>query len=235
MKRYVKLQELQIKDQQHPLRAYVAAPDDAIKGIIYSAVYDQTQEELFEDIINLNKSRDYTTADARQLGKTKSLLITFIGTNEVPREIIFFGSIYTCCPFKAKVETCFNCRRAGHRAGVCPKEKTDLCRRCGEQHPVKEQPDCTPKCILCNRDHFTGTRKCKQRFERPGYFKGRTSTSTENPWQRGQQSKDRRAESIASPGANSDRAPGQEEGTAEAAPTPSHPSGGPRARNVQSR
>ncbi|KAH9365884.1 hypothetical protein HPB48_017276 [Haemaphysalis longicornis] len=187
MKRYVKLQELQIKDQQHPLRAYVAAPDDAIKGIIYNAVYDQTQDEIFEDIINLNKSRNYTIADARQLGKTKSLLITFIGTKEVPREIIFFGSIYTCYPFKAKVETCFNCRRAGHRADVCPKEKTGLCRRCGGQHPVKEQPDCTPKCILCNGDHFTGTRKCKQRFERPGNFKGRTSTSTENPWQRGQQ------------------------------------------------
>ncbi|KAH9365189.1 hypothetical protein HPB48_000470 [Haemaphysalis longicornis] len=158
MKRYVKLQELPIKDQRHPLRAYVAAPDDAIKGIIYM----------------------------RQLGKTKSLLITFIGTKEVPREIIFFGSIYTCYPFKAKVETCFNCQRAGHRADVCPKEKTGLCRRCGGQHPVKEQPDCTPKCILCN-GIFTGTRKCKQRFERPGNFQRRTSTSTENPWQRGQQ------------------------------------------------
>ncbi|KAH9367421.1 hypothetical protein HPB48_021485 [Haemaphysalis longicornis] len=187
VKRYVKLQELQIKDQQHPLRAYVAAPDDAIKGIIYNAFYDQTQNEIFENTINLNKRRNYTIADARQLGKTKSLRITFIGTKEVPREIIFFGSIYTCYPFKAKVETCLNCRRAGHKANVWPKEKTGLWRRSGGQHPVEEQPDCTPKLILCNGDHFTGTRQCKQRFERPGNFKGRTSTSAKNPWQRGQQ------------------------------------------------
>ncbi|KAH9379260.1 hypothetical protein HPB48_000237 [Haemaphysalis longicornis] len=189
MKRYVKLQELQIKDQQHPLRAYVASPDDAIKGIIYNAVYDQTQDEIFEDIINLNKSRNYTIADARQLGKTKSLLITFIGTKEVPREIIFFGSIYmcTCYPFKAKVESCFNCSPPGHRADVGQKEKTGLFCRCGEQHPVKEQPDCTPKFILCNGNHFTGTRKCKMRFQKPGNFKGRTSSTTENSWQRVQQ------------------------------------------------
>ncbi|KAH9368115.1 hypothetical protein HPB48_007759 [Haemaphysalis longicornis] len=45
--------------------------------------------------------------------------------------------------------------------------------------------------------------------------------------------KDRRVKSIASPEVDTVRTPGQEEGTAEAAPTPSHPSGGPRARNVQ--
>ncbi|KAH9363739.1 hypothetical protein HPB48_006759 [Haemaphysalis longicornis] len=91
--------------------AYVAAPDDA-KGIIYNAVYGQTEDEISQKIINLNNSRNYTIADARQLRRTKSLLITFIGTKEVPREIIF-GSIYTCYPFKAKLETCFNRRQCG--------------------------------------------------------------------------------------------------------------------------
>ncbi|KAH9363734.1 hypothetical protein HPB48_021525 [Haemaphysalis longicornis] len=232
MKRF----ELQINVQQHPLSAYVAAPGDAIKGIIYNAVYDQTQDEIFEEIINLNKSRNYTIADARQLGKTQSLLITFIATKEVPRETIIFGSIYTCYPFKAKFETCFNCRGAGHRADVCPKEKTGLCRMCGGQHPVKEQPDCTPKCILCNGGHFMGTRKCKQRFEIPGNFKGRTSTSTENPWQRGQQQQatgERRA-SLVQKSIKielQDRKKAQQNSLT----TPSHPSGDPRARNAQTR
>lgn len=88
----------------------MAAPFYAIKGITYNAVYDQTKDEIFEDIINLNKSRNYTIADARQLDKTNSLLITFIWTKDVPREFIFFCSIYTCYPFKAKVEICFKCR-----------------------------------------------------------------------------------------------------------------------------
>ncbi|KAH7958659.1 hypothetical protein HPB49_003842 [Dermacentor silvarum] len=36
------------------------------------------------------------------------------------------------------MEACFNCRRAGHRADVCPREKTNICNRCGTQHPAKE-------------------------------------------------------------------------------------------------
>ncbi|KAH9379684.1 hypothetical protein HPB48_012318 [Haemaphysalis longicornis] len=109
MKRYVKLQELQIKDQKHPLRAYMATPDDAINCIIHTAVCNQTQNETFEDIVNLNKCRNSAIAYATQLSKTKSFLITFIGVKEVPKEVIFFGSIYICYPFKAKVEACFNC------------------------------------------------------------------------------------------------------------------------------
>ncbi|KAH9361514.1 hypothetical protein HPB48_001384 [Haemaphysalis longicornis] len=126
MRRYVKLQELQMKDQQHPLRAYVAAPDDAIKGIIYNVVYDQTQDEIFEDIINLNKSRNYTIADARQLGKTKSLRITFIGTKEIPREILFFGSIYTCHPLKSESVDLFQLLTSRTQGGRVPEGEDRL-------------------------------------------------------------------------------------------------------------
>ncbi|KAH7936990.1 hypothetical protein HPB49_006993 [Dermacentor silvarum] len=82
MKRYVQLQGLQLNDQQYPMKACVAAPDHAIKGILYNAVYNQSQEEIFEDLVALNPSRTFTIADARQLGRTKSIVVTFINTTE---------------------------------------------------------------------------------------------------------------------------------------------------------
>ncbi|KAH7965811.1 hypothetical protein HPB49_011250 [Dermacentor silvarum] len=160
------------------MKAYVAAPDNAIKGILYNAVYNQSQEEIFEDLVALNPSRTFTIADARQLGRTKSILVTFINTTEVPRQLNFYGAVYSCHPFKAKVEACFNCRKPGHRADVCPKERTGLCPRCGIAHPVKPTPDCTPKCILCGGAHFTGTRRCKVRFDRSGNSSNNTAKST---------------------------------------------------------
>ncbi|KAH7940836.1 hypothetical protein HPB49_006588 [Dermacentor silvarum] len=182
VKKYVSLQKLRIMDQIYPVNAYIPAPDEAIKGIAYNVLDDQTREEILEDIQDLNKGCQI--AEARRLGKTSSLLITFTGTHKVPSQIRLFGGLYPCYPFRAKTEACFNCRRAGHRADVCPREKTNLCNRCGTQHPAKETPDCTPKCTLCNGDHFTGTRSCKARFERPNY---RGRTPTESQWQRGQQ------------------------------------------------
>ncbi|KAH7958843.1 hypothetical protein HPB49_005693 [Dermacentor silvarum] len=178
MKRYVQLQGLQLNDQQYPMKAYVAAPVNAIKGILYNAVYNQSQEDIFEDLVALNPSRTFTIADARQLGRTKSILVTFINTTEVPRQLNFYGAVYSCHPFKAKVEAYFNCGKPGHGADVCPKERTGLCPRCGIAHPVKPTPDCTPKCILCGGAHFTGTRRCKVRFDRSGNSSNNTATST---------------------------------------------------------
>ncbi|KAH7979099.1 hypothetical protein HPB49_008192 [Dermacentor silvarum] len=160
------------------MKAYVAAPNNAIKGILYNAVYNQSQEEIFEDLVALKPSRTFTIADARQLGRTKFILVTFINTTEVPRQLNFYGAVYSCHPFMAKVEACFNCRKPGHRADVCPKERTGLCPRCGIAHPVKPTPDCTPKCILCGGAHFTGTRRCKVRFDRSGNSSNNTAKST---------------------------------------------------------
>ncbi|KAH7965376.1 hypothetical protein HPB49_006584 [Dermacentor silvarum] len=178
MKRYVQLQGLQLNDQQYPMKACVAAPDNVIKGILYNAMYNQSQEEIFEDLVALNPSRTFTITDARQLGRTKSILLTFINTTEVPRQLNFYGAVYSCLPFKAKVEACFNYRKQGHRADVCPKERTGLCPRCGIAHPVKSSPECTPKCILCGGAHFTGTRRCKVRFDHSGNSSNNTAKST---------------------------------------------------------
>ncbi|KAH7965017.1 hypothetical protein HPB49_002867 [Dermacentor silvarum] len=178
MKRYVQLQGVQLNDQQYPMKAYVAASDNAIKGILCNAVYNQFQEEIFQDLKALHPNRIFTIADARQLGRTKSILVTFINTTEVPRQRNFYGAVYSCHPFKAIVQACFNCRKPGHRADVCLKERNGLCSRCGIAHPVKPTPHCTPKCILCGGAHFTGTRRCKVRFDRFGNSTNNTTNST---------------------------------------------------------
>ncbi|KAH7949554.1 hypothetical protein HPB49_012168 [Dermacentor silvarum] len=71
------LQGLQLNDKQYPMKTYVAAPDNAIKGILYNAVYNQSQENIFEDLVALNPSRTFTIADARQRGRTKCILVRF--------------------------------------------------------------------------------------------------------------------------------------------------------------
>ncbi|KAH7971170.1 hypothetical protein HPB49_019896 [Dermacentor silvarum] len=166
--RYVQTQVLKIHDKQFPVRAYIAAPDDAIRGIIYNAIYDQSQEEIFEDLSALNQSKSFTIADARPFGRTKSILVTFVQTKTIPKQLNFYGAVYACHPFKAKVEACYNCWKPGHRADVCPQPVTNRCHRCGEPHPPTDPPTCKSKCILCNGLHFTSSKECKVRFERAG-------------------------------------------------------------------
>ncbi|KAG0420647.1 hypothetical protein HPB47_003369 [Ixodes persulcatus] len=100
------------------------------------------------------------------MGRSRAAVITFEGTKP-PKEMIFQAGLFTCHPFKERVETCLNCRRVGHRADVCYRPKSQRCHRCGEEHPPPEEgepPNCEAKCIICERPHATGSRNCKHRF-----------------------------------------------------------------------
>ncbi|XP_077492433.1 uncharacterized protein LOC144103643 [Amblyomma americanum] len=66
-KNYVHPQTLQLHDKQFPVKAYIAAPDDAVRGILYNAIYNQTREEIFNDLVALNPSRSYTIADVHPM------------------------------------------------------------------------------------------------------------------------------------------------------------------------
>ncbi|XP_070377353.1 uncharacterized protein [Dermacentor albipictus] len=167
-RQYVRTSELHLATQLYPLRAYVAAPDNALRGIIYNAVDNQNQEEIIEDLQAMNPSSTYAIADARQMGRTRSILITFVGTKELPRTVVFNCGLFICHPFRPKAEACFNCWSHGHRSDVCTKSRSGRCPRCGAVHAARDPPDCTPKCILCSGTHVTGSRPCKLRFERGG-------------------------------------------------------------------
>ncbi|KAL1481385.1 hypothetical protein MTO96_034501, partial [Rhipicephalus appendiculatus] len=72
------------------------------------------------------------------------------------------GAILRCTPYRGSPDACTNCRQPGHRHDVCPCPKTNLWPRCGTQH-LPQEPPCTPKCILCEGSHLTGTGSCKGR------------------------------------------------------------------------
>ncbi|KAH7954229.1 hypothetical protein HPB49_016787 [Dermacentor silvarum] len=165
---YLRVSELRLGPTSYPLRAYMAAPDNALRGIIYNAVDSQTQDEIVQDLQAMNVNTPYAIADARQMGRSQSILITFVGTTTLPSAIVFNCGIYRCHPFRPKAEACTNCWAPGHRADVCTKPKSTLCHRCGQAHKAVEPPTCVPCCILCRGAHVTGSRPCKLRFDRNG-------------------------------------------------------------------
>ncbi|KAH7941746.1 hypothetical protein HPB49_016911 [Dermacentor silvarum] len=163
-RQYVAIKNIQLEDETFEVNAYIAPPDESVRGICYNIYSGHSNHEMLQDLQQRNRGKNFEIAGARRLGQTKSVLIIFVNTTRVPESIDLFGGVVRCYYFKPKIEACFNCRRPGHRADVCPQEKQELCYRCGQSHPKKENPDCTPKCIVCKGDHVTGTRRCKFRY-----------------------------------------------------------------------
>ncbi|KAH7985296.1 hypothetical protein HPB49_026506 [Dermacentor silvarum] len=110
---YLQVSELCLGPTSHPLRAYMAAPDNALRGIIYNAVDSQAQDEVVQDLQSMNVNTPYAIADACQMGRSKSILITFVDTTTLPSAIVFNCGIYRCHPFRPKAEACTNCWAPG--------------------------------------------------------------------------------------------------------------------------
>ncbi|KAH6938355.1 hypothetical protein HPB50_008861 [Hyalomma asiaticum] len=119
----------------------MAAPDSAFCGIIYNAMDSQTQDEIIQDLQSMNVNSTYAIIAACQMGRSKSILITFVGTTTLSSAIIFDCGVYRCHPFRPKAEACMNCWTSGHRADVYAKPKSALCYRCSQAHKTVEPPD----------------------------------------------------------------------------------------------
>ncbi|KAL3229437.1 hypothetical protein MRX96_048545 [Rhipicephalus microplus] len=91
------------------------------------------------------------------MGRSKFILITFIGTTILPSSIVFNCGAYRCHPFRPKAEACINCWTSGHRADIRIKPKSTLSYRCGQTNERVEPPTCDPSCILCKEDPVTGS------------------------------------------------------------------------------
>ncbi|KAH7938368.1 hypothetical protein HPB49_022879 [Dermacentor silvarum] len=151
------LTSLAIGDQTYPCTAYVAPPPGATKGVITNAYDDETPTQLYQD----RRNPEYTILAARRMGKTHSILITF-DANSVPHSIKYMRAIHRCTLYRGSPDAFTNCRQPGHRHDVCPSPKTNISPRCGTQHSQQHLPS-TPKCILCEGPHLTGTGSCKGR------------------------------------------------------------------------
>ncbi|KAH7973764.1 hypothetical protein HPB49_005007 [Dermacentor silvarum] len=105
------------------------------------------------------------------MGRTNLAITVFRGTY-VPHYVYYRSYEYQCVLYKKQYETCYACRRLGHRADLCPQPQVRRCRGCGSAEPTDDNR-CEPKCLLCGRDHPTGDRKCKVRFKTPYLVKKR--------------------------------------------------------------
>ncbi|KAL1416267.1 hypothetical protein MTO96_028100 [Rhipicephalus appendiculatus] len=156
----VQLQHITYDHHEYAMTAYIAPPDGSFKGVITNAYWKESPQELLADLISRNPHE--TILDARRMGLTRSILITF-GQATVPRKIVYGGGLHLCTPYASRVETCSNCRTIGHRTDVCIEPRTHKCPRCGQLHPKEANPTCAPVCIICEGPHLSGSRECKHR------------------------------------------------------------------------
>lgn len=105
------------------------------------------------------------------MGRTNSAVIVFEG-DVVPYYVYYRGAEYRCYLNKKKHEVCETCGRLGHRTDVCPAPESKICRGCGTNNPQVNHK-CDPKCALCGRDHQTGDKRCRQRYQMPFLLKKR--------------------------------------------------------------
>ncbi|KAM7284227.1 hypothetical protein ISCGN_001324 [Ixodes scapularis] len=153
-----------MNNQEYPVTAYFPTPEQSVRVVICGALGNETPDEILHYCITENP--ELPIVNARRMGRSSAAVITFEGTKP-PKEMIFQAGLFTCHPFKERLETCLNCRRVGHRADVCYRPKSQRCHRCGEEHPPPEEGEplsCEAKCIICERPHVTGSRNCKHRF-----------------------------------------------------------------------
>ncbi|KAH8028096.1 hypothetical protein HPB51_013143 [Rhipicephalus microplus] len=109
----VQLQHITYDKHEYAMTAYIAPPDGSVRGVIITNAYwKESPQELLADLISRNPHE--TILDARRMGLTRSILITF-GQATVPRKIVYGGGLHLCTPYTPRVETCSNCRTIGHR------------------------------------------------------------------------------------------------------------------------
>ncbi|CAN7939679.1 unnamed protein product [Ixodes hexagonus] len=72
---YASLQTLRIEGRDFEVASSVAAPDDSVRGIIYQAFDGSSPDEVRQGFMNRNPG--VIVVDARRLGRSKSIQITF--------------------------------------------------------------------------------------------------------------------------------------------------------------
>ncbi|KAM7299739.1 hypothetical protein ISCGN_020305 [Ixodes scapularis] len=166
--KYTAVKELRYGEKSYNVTAYAAPPEDTVKGIIHDIPEYDSAEDITRSLIYKKNS---TILQARRMGRTNSAIIVFEGT-KVPYYVYYRGAEYRCFIHKKRHEVCDGCGRLGHRTDVCPAPDKKICKICGTEVP-SESHQCEPKCALCGRDHPTGDKKCRLRFQTPYLLKKR--------------------------------------------------------------
>lgn len=160
--RYASITSLTLRGQQYEIAAHVSAPANTVAGVIFNIPEDDTPEQIRDSICNYNP--DMRILDVKRLNSSNMAQILFDGT-KVPFWIRYRATTYRCKPFRRKTEACAVCWQQGHRQDVCPNAQAPArCSRCGTMNAA-ENHNCSPRCIVCEGPHLTGSADCPRRYQ----------------------------------------------------------------------
>ncbi|KAH7973511.1 hypothetical protein HPB49_001949 [Dermacentor silvarum] len=83
---YLKLPGIRINDADHPVMAYVPGPDNAVRGVIYGALGDESAEEIIE--LYTIEDPKLQILSARRMGQSRAVVVTF-ASRKLPRIVKF--------------------------------------------------------------------------------------------------------------------------------------------------
>ncbi|KAL1473185.1 hypothetical protein MTO96_022445 [Rhipicephalus appendiculatus] len=160
--RYRRLASFTLDKHQFEIRAYEAAPDYIVKGVVRGIPLDEDTKAIHLNIVN---KRNPTALAAKRLSSTTSVIVAFDGCR-VPTWVYYGGAMLRCTLYRKQMTP------SGHRMDVCPNPQYRVCRGCGASNPDLNHK-CTPTCHLCGGAHPTADKACKARFKTPYLVKKR--------------------------------------------------------------
>lgn len=159
---YEKIVTLTVQGKQYATSTHVAAPANTTTGVIFNVPETDTAEQVLDSVCRYNP--DLQILDARRLNSSNIVKILFNGTR-VPFWVRYRAATYRCKPFRRKTEACTACWQPGHRQDVCPSTQiAQRCPKCGLSS-APDDHECTPKCIVCDGPHLTGSAECPRRYQ----------------------------------------------------------------------
>lgn len=161
-RKYEKMVTLTLQGKQYATSTHIAAPANTTTGVIFNIPETDTAEQIIDSVCRYNP--DLQILDARRLNTSNIVQILFNGTR-VPFWVRYRAATYRCKPFRRKTEACTACWQPGHRQDVCPNTQVaPRCAKCGLSN-APDDHQCTPKCIVCDGPHLTGSAECPRRYQ----------------------------------------------------------------------
>ncbi|KAL3228327.1 hypothetical protein MRX96_023992 [Rhipicephalus microplus] len=115
----VKVQAIAFNEKQYPIVAYLAVPPPpppaAIKGVISRAYWNETPEEILNDLHCRNPGANIIAG--RRMEK---ICFNFDYLRLWSCTIKYMCVAHRCTKYKGSPDACTNCRKPGHWYNVCP-------------------------------------------------------------------------------------------------------------------
>ncbi|KAL3214158.1 hypothetical protein MRX96_007282 [Rhipicephalus microplus] len=149
-------------DRRMRVSAYVAAPENTVKGVLKGIPLSETPE-----MIRANFVHNYNGAalEAHRIGTSHAVIVRFNG-NKVPAYVMYCGDLYRCRIYRQHKEVCKTCRPTwATQVRVPPANRKDMLSAGRRNRSEDHEKEGKPRCKLCGRSHPTGTGNCAKKFK----------------------------------------------------------------------